>query len=167
MNQETTRTPTPVRQFTILLSATRRGARLARLLAGEQLRAWGLPFEAAEQIVAELASNAALHGYVPGRSFRLALRLTEAATLRIEVTDARADRSTPVDVELPPAYAESGRGLFLVAALSDRWGTELGSPPCKTIWAEIATSTPTCPTPAAPSRPDPLQSQKGAARSTQ
>ncbi|MFE6162692.1 ATP-binding protein [Streptomyces sp. NPDC056486] len=137
MNQETIRTPIPVHQFTILLSATRRGARLARLLAGEQLRSWGLPFEAAEQIVAELASNAALHGHVPGRSFRLALRLTEAATLRIEVTDARADRSPPADAQLPPADAESGRGLLLVAALSDRWGTKLGSPLCKTIWAEI------------------------------
>ncbi|TGA89429.1 ATP-binding protein, partial [Streptomyces sp. MZ04] len=92
VNQETTRTATPTRQFTILLSATRRGARLARLLAAEQLRTWGLPFETAEQIVAELASNAALHGHVPGRSFRLALTLTETATLRIEVTDARTDR---------------------------------------------------------------------------
>lgn len=142
MNQETTRTPTPVRQFTILLSATRRGARLARLLAGEQLRAWELPFEEAEQVVAELASNAALHGHVPGRSFRLALTLTAAATLRIEVTDARADRSPPAAAHLPPAYAESGRGLLLVAALSDRWGVETSSPPCKTVWAEIDTSTP-------------------------
>ncbi|MGW6026659.1 ATP-binding protein [Streptomyces sp. NPDC055099] len=142
MNQETARTSTPVRQFTILLSATRRGARLARLLTGEQLRAQGLPFEAAEQIVAELASNAALHGHVPGRSFRLTLTLTGAATLRIEVTDARADRSPPADVQLPPVYAESGRGLFLVAALSDRWGTEHGSPLCKTVWAEIDVSDP-------------------------
>ncbi|MEU6678243.1 ATP-binding protein [Streptomyces sp. NPDC046925] len=130
-------------QFTILLSATRRGARLARLLTGEQLRAQGLPFEAAEQIVAELASNAALHGHVPGRSFRLTLKLNEAAaTLRIEVTDARADRSPPADVQLPPACAESGRGLFLVAALADRWGTERSSPLCKTVWAEIDVSAP-------------------------
>ncbi|MFF1696698.1 ATP-binding protein [Streptomyces sp. NPDC058257] len=142
MNHETTRTPIPVHQFTILLSATRRGARLARLLAGEQLRAWALPFEAAEQIVAELASNAALHGHVPGRSFRLALTLTEAATLRIEVTDARADRRPPGAAQLPPVYAESGRGLLLVAALSDRWGTESGSTSCKTVWAEIDMSTP-------------------------
>ncbi|MFC8130031.1 ATP-binding protein [Streptomyces sp. NPDC057302] len=142
MNQETIRTSIPVRQFTVLLSATRRGARLARLLAGEQLRSWELPFEAAEQIVAELASNAALHGHVPGRSFRLALRITEAATLRIEVTDARADSTPPACGQLPPTYAESGRGLLLVAALSDRWGTKLGPDPCKTVWAEIDASTP-------------------------
>ncbi|MCX4665202.1 ATP-binding protein [Streptomyces sp. NBC_01381] len=137
MNQETTRAQTPVRQFTILLSATRRGARLARLLAGEQLRTWGLPFETAEQIVAELANNAALHGHVPGRSFRLALTLTETDTLRIEVTDALADRLPPGRPQLPPLEVESGRGLILVAALCDRWGTELSPAPCKTIWAEI------------------------------
>ncbi|MEU6763641.1 ATP-binding protein [Streptomyces sp. NPDC046853] len=142
MNQETTRTSIPVHQFTILLSATRRGARLARLLTGEQLRSQGLPFEAAEQIVAELASNAALHGQVPGRSFRLTLKVTEAATLRIEVTDARVDRSPPADIQLPPACAESGRGLFLVAALADRWGTERSSPLCKTVWSEINVSAP-------------------------
>ncbi|MFE0133496.1 ATP-binding protein [Streptomyces sp. NPDC059037] len=145
MNQESVRTrttQTPVRQFTILLSATRRGARLARLLAGEQLRAWGLPFETAEQIVAELASNAELHGHVPGRSFRLALTLTETATLRIEVTDARADRHPPAEPQPPSPEAESGRGLLLVAALSDRWGTDLRPAPCKTIWAEIGTTPP-------------------------
>lgn len=139
VNQETvrTRTQTPVRQFTILLSATRRGARLARLLTAEQLRGWGLPFETAEQIVAELASNAALHGHVPGRSFRLSLTLTETATLRIEVTDARADSRPPEHPHLPPTDAESGRGLLLVTALSDRWGTDLSPAPCKSVWAEI------------------------------
>lgn len=150
VNQETIRlgAPTPVRQFTILLSATRRGARLARLLTGEQLRTWGLPFEAPEQIVAELANNAALHGHAPGRSFRLSLTLTETNTLRIEVTDARADRHPPAEPELAAYDAESGRGMLLVAALADRWGTELGPPPCKTVWAEIADAP--CPT----TRPD-------------
>ncbi|MFI6380444.1 ATP-binding protein [Streptomyces sp. NPDC050658] len=146
MNQESVRPRTthpPACQFTILLSATRRGARLARLLAVDQLRSWGLPFETAEQIVAELANNAALHGHVPGRSFRLGLSLSEAATLRIEVTDPRADRCPPDEPQPPAADAESGRGLLLVAALSDRWGTELGPTPCKTIWAEVDLSTPT------------------------
>ncbi|MGW0535715.1 ATP-binding protein [Streptomyces sp. NPDC003032] len=137
MNQEITRAPAPVHQFTVLLSATRRGARLARLLVGDQLRTWGRPYEAAEQIVAELASNAALHGAVPGRSFRLALTLSETDTLRIEVTDARADRHPPSAARLPAADAESGRGLFLVEALSSRWGTSEGPAPCKTVWAEL------------------------------
>ncbi|MEU6992417.1 ATP-binding protein [Streptomyces sp. NPDC046465] len=148
MNQETTRaqTPTPVHQFTILLSATRRGARLARLLTREQLHSWEHPFESAEQIVAELANNAVLHGHVPGRSFRLVLTLIAANTLRVEVTDARADRSPPLHPRRPSPEAESGRGLLLVEALAARWGTDLGTlplSPCKTIWAEI--DAPPCP----------------------
>ncbi|MEV0252719.1 ATP-binding protein [Streptomyces sp. NPDC050732] len=143
MNQETTRaqTPTPVHQFTILLSATRRGARLARLLTREQLHSWERPSEDAEQIVAELANNAVLHGHVPGRSFRLGLTIIAPDTLRIEVTDARADRSPPLHPRRPSSEEESGRGLLLVETLADRWGTDLGTPafgPCKTIWAELA-----------------------------
>ncbi|WP_420713400.1 ATP-binding protein, partial [Streptomyces sp. NRRL WC-3549] len=66
----------PTRTFSQLLSSTRRGARLARLLAGTELRSWGAPqdlTERAELVVAELASNAVLHGLVPGRCFRLTL----------------------------------------------------------------------------------------------
>ncbi|MFF3646169.1 ATP-binding protein [Streptomyces sp. NPDC002564] len=137
MNQESTRAPhpAPVRQFAVLLSATRRGARLARLLTREQLHSWGRPFESAEQIVAELANNAVLHGHVPGRSFRLALTIGGTDTLRIEVTDARAER-TP-HPRAPAPDAESGRGLLLVAAYADRWGTDTASPPGKTVWAEL------------------------------
>ncbi|MER6969106.1 ATP-binding protein, partial [Streptomyces halstedii] len=47
-----------VRNSSVLLSPTPRGARLARLLATEQLRAWGLPLDRAPQVVAELAANA-------------------------------------------------------------------------------------------------------------
>ncbi|WP_030794504.1 ATP-binding protein [Streptomyces sp. NRRL S-920] len=142
MNQETAgvHTPSPTHQFTVLLSATRRGAGLARLLAREQLRSWGRPYEAAEHIVAELASNAVLHGHVPGRSFRLVLTVSATDTLRIEVSDTRADRSPPLHPRRPSSEEESGRGLLLVEALADRWGTDLRPPsygPCKTIWAEL------------------------------
>lgn len=50
-------------------------------------------FEAAEQVVAELAANAVLHGRVPGRDFRLRLTLRTDGALRIEVTDARGTGS--------------------------------------------------------------------------
>ncbi|MEU8915869.1 ATP-binding protein [Streptomyces nigrescens] len=125
-------------QFAIQLSATRRGARLARLLATEQLRSWGLPLDAAAHVVGELAANAALHGRVPGRDFRLMLTV-HGATLRIGVTDARAEQ-LPVPVE-QTADGTSGRGLLLVEALADRWGVLPGPVPCKTVWAEIDLST--------------------------
>ncbi|MFF8973165.1 ATP-binding protein [Streptomyces sp. NPDC014995] len=122
------------RNFTVLLSPTPRGARLARLLATEQLRDWGLPLDAAPQIVAELAANAATHGRVPGRDFRLTLYVI-ADTLRIEVTDTRGDRLPRLG--RPGPGSASGRGLLLVDALADRWGVVPDPFPRKTVWAEV------------------------------
>ncbi|WP_395574311.1 ATP-binding protein [Streptomyces sp. BK79] len=123
--------------FVVQLSATRRGARLARLLAERQLDDWGVPPGEAVQIVAELAANAVLHGRVPGRDFRLALRMLPGGTLRIEVTDARGDR-VPRLPDPAPEGAETGRGLCLVAAYADRWGVDEGPAPAKTVWAEVS-----------------------------
>jgi anti-sigma regulatory factor (Ser/Thr protein kinase) len=120
--------------FTVLLSSTPRGARLARLLAAEQLRSWGLPADPATHIVAELATNAATHGRLPGRSFRLTLYVV-GRTLRIEVTDTRGDRLP--GLQAPDALAESGRGLLVVDALADRWDVTEGRFPRKTVWAEL------------------------------
>ncbi|WP_370414344.1 ATP-binding protein [Streptomyces fradiae] len=130
MNQEPTQLVASVRQFGIQLSATPRGARLARLLAVEQLRSWGLDHltEPAAQIVAELAANAVTHGRVPGRDFRLGLFVL-TGTLRVEVTDTRGDR-------LPVAAA--GCGLRIVEGLAREWGVRLGPVPRKTVWAELA-----------------------------
>ncbi len=88
-----TQAPPLARHFAVQLSATRRGARLARLLTERQLDAWGEPYDEAAQVVAELASNAVRHGRVPGRDFRLRLTLRAGRTLRVEVTDARGDGS--------------------------------------------------------------------------
>ncbi|MFE6918958.1 ATP-binding protein [Streptomyces rubiginosohelvolus] len=135
MNRKITQPRARAGQFAVQLSATRRGARLARLLATEQLRSWGLPLEDASLVIGELATNAALHGYVPGRDFRILLSVY-GDTLRIEVSDARGER-LPV-VGQPSPTAEGGRGLLLVEALSVRWGTEHGPFPRKTVWAEVA-----------------------------
>ncbi|GHI06860.1 ATP-binding protein [Streptomyces cellostaticus] len=131
MNQEIS---TPVPNLTVQLSPTPRGARLARLLATEQLRTWGFPLDPAALIIAELAANAATHGRVAGRDFRLTLYVV-ADTLRIEVTDTRGDQLPRS--EHPTSDADSGRGLLLVDALADRWGTTPGLTPRKTVWAEV------------------------------
>ncbi|WP_406184176.1 ATP-binding protein [Streptomyces sp. NBC_01006] len=115
--------------FHVQLSATPRGARLGRVLAAEQLRAWGLPLEVPAQIIAELATNAVTHGRVPGRDFKLALTITPD-TLLIEVTDTRGDRI--------PEIRDTGRGLVLVEALADRWGVREGPAPSKVVWAEVS-----------------------------
>ncbi|WP_405880320.1 ATP-binding protein [Streptomyces sp. NBC_01384] len=138
MNQEkSTQLHSPTRHFGVLLSPTPRGARLARLLAMEWLRTWDLPhgvMHPAEHVVAELAANAATHGRLPGRDFRLALHAT-TDVLRIEVTDTRGD---DLPSRQPPSTdAVSGRGLLLVEAFADRWGVVLGPVPRKTVWAEL------------------------------
>ncbi|WP_406394498.1 ATP-binding protein [Streptomyces sp. NBC_00882] len=143
MNQETA-TPgaqceTRIRNFSVQLSPTPRGARLARLLATEQLRSWSLPLDPAAHIVAELASNAVTHSRIPGRDFRLTLYVV-ATTLRIEVTDTRGD-CLP-QLQHPAPDVESGRGLVLVDALADRWGTAPGPYPRKTVWAQLEVGPP-------------------------
>ena len=137
MSQEITRTEhsAPTRQFTVLLSPTRRGARLARLLTTAHLSDWGLPTESAAHIVSELAANATVHGRVPGRDFRLSLAVHDDELLRIAVTDTRGER-LPLPAS-PADYAESGRGLLIVEALADRWGVDVGPVPRKTVWAEL------------------------------
>ncbi|MFC7883769.1 ATP-binding protein [Streptomyces sp. NPDC057376] len=139
MNQKSAELSTFVRNFSVQLSPTPRGARLARLLATEQLRAWGLPLDPARQLVAELASNAAAHGRVPGRDFRLTLYVV-GATLRIEVTDTRGEELPRP--QTPALDAETGRGLLLVEALAHRWGVTEERFPRKTVWAELPCTPP-------------------------
>ncbi|RPK93036.1 ATP-binding protein [Streptomyces sp. ADI98-10] len=141
MNQEIVRTqhPSPTWTFSVLLSPTRRGARLARLLTVAHLGAWGFPSESAAHIVGELAANASVHGRVQGRDFQLSL-VVSGRTLRIEVTDTRGDSVPPGPgaVKAPEDdYAENGRGLLIVEALADHWGVVPGPVPRKTVWAEL------------------------------
>ncbi|MET7692183.1 ATP-binding protein [Streptomyces sp. NPDC005483] len=129
---------TPTDELTQRLSATPRGARLARRLTATQLTAWGHPHDSdvndtAQHLVAELAANAVTHGRVPGRDFELRLLLLPENTLRIEVSDARGDRRLRF---VRDTDGEHGRGLILVTLLADTWGVterDVG----KTVWAEI------------------------------
>ncbi|MFJ8779374.1 ATP-binding protein [Streptomyces sp. NPDC102476] len=129
-----------VRTFTQRLSATPRGARLARHLALNQLHDWGIPYDspaadAVAVIVAELAANAVTHGRVPGRDFELRLSLV-TGSVRVEVTDTRGE--LPAAVRPPAPLDDGGRGLLLVEALADRWEVlDREPPPGKTVRAEV------------------------------
>ncbi|MFJ9429304.1 ATP-binding protein [Streptomyces sp. NPDC101490] len=131
MNSETS---TPIGEFTLRLSGTRRGARLARLFAVHQLDDWGVRGQAAEAValvVAELASNAARHGKVAGRDFEVRM-WHHGDHVRVEVSDARGERRPLPSTE----QGEGGYGLLLVGALSTAWGTRdraVG----KTVWAVV------------------------------
>ncbi|MFI6204914.1 ATP-binding protein [Streptomyces sp. NPDC051041] len=145
--------PVTVRVFTQRLSATPRGARLARHLAVRELHTWGVPYgtDASDRIaviVAELAANAVTHGRVPGRDFELTLTLLTAgagARVRAEVTDTRTELRPPVPgaVRPPRPLDEHGRGLPLVDALADRWAVVDREPPGKTVRAEVDLAWPT------------------------
>jgi anti-sigma regulatory factor (Ser/Thr protein kinase) len=134
----------PVTTFSQQFSSTRRGAHLARVATTHQLTAWGWPRDSetsrnAALLTAELAANAARHGRLPGRDFKLRLSVVPSpAVLRIEVSDSRGEKP-PVPAELgePAPDAESGRGLLLVEALASRWGTEPRHPSGKTVWVEL------------------------------
>lgn len=137
--------PLPSTRFSQQLSATRRGARLARLLAVQQLVDWGWardsePAHTAALLVAELAANAVTHGRVPGRDFLLTLVVIHPEAgrtiLRIEVADCRGERA-PTPVARPCPTDEHGRGLVLLDALASRWGVTPRSPSGKTVWAEL------------------------------
>ncbi|MFZ3496010.1 SpoIIE family protein phosphatase [Streptomyces sp. 5.8] len=102
----------------------------ARRNATDQLTVWGLD-EAAfvtELVVSELVTNAIRYGEQP-----VQLRLIhEGTTLICEVSDAS---STAPHMRRARIFDEGGRGLLLVAQLTQRWGTRhtlFG----KTIWAE-------------------------------
>ncbi|MER7495441.1 ATP-binding protein [Streptomyces pharetrae] len=134
--------PVTVRVFTQRLSATPRGARLARRLAVGQLADWGVPYgsdtsDTVAAVVAELAANAVTHGRVPGRDFELRLSLAPGC-VRIEVTDTHTGPRPPGpgDVRPPQTLTETGRGLVLVEALADRWEV-LDRVPGKTVRAEV------------------------------
>jgi anti-sigma regulatory factor (Ser/Thr protein kinase) len=67
-------------------------------------------------LVSELAMNAVEHARTP---FEVTAEVI-GRTLRVEVTDS--DDGTAEAQQLPPVSSLHGRGLFIVARLSDAWG---------------------------------------------
>ncbi|MGW0769703.1 ATP-binding protein [Streptomyces sp. NPDC002676] len=106
----------------------------ARRFTEWSLEYWGLgAWQRAADLslcVSELATNALLHGVPPGRGFLLRLRY-DGDLVRAEVHDSGP--GTPLIAEEPD---EGGRGLLLVAALSDKWGVGERDPG-KTVWCEF------------------------------
>lgn len=101
----------------------------ARAMATRQLAAWGLEDLAitTELVVSELVTNAIRHAAGPIR-----LRLIRQSVLICEVFDAS---NTSPRLRHARTTDEGGRGLFLVAQLTRRWGTRY-IPGGKLIWAE-------------------------------
>ncbi|MFD5514081.1 ATP-binding protein [Streptomyces sp. NPDC127051] len=120
-----------------------------RVFVLETLRCWGLESRVDDVCVSasELASNAVLHT-PPGRiPMRVRLSLS-GGIIRLEVHDRCA--SLPQSVEAL-GDDESGRGLLVVDALSDKWGVDLARYSVgKSVWAEFSLSEGLAATPGEP-----------------
>ncbi|MEU0397105.1 SpoIIE family protein phosphatase [Streptomyces sp. NPDC006208] len=141
---ETLATQAPADDVTLLLARTRglepaqvaswelphepSAVRVARQAAARQLSEWGLGHlvTSVKLIVSELVTNAIRYGGGPIR-----LRLIQHQVLTCEVSDSSTNHPRPRH----PHIDENGRGLFLVAQLSRRWGSRSGADG-KVVWAE-------------------------------
>jgi len=100
-----------------------------RASVARQLARWGLDDMAfaTELILSELVTNAIRYGSGP-----IQVRMLRDRSLICEVFDGS---STSPHLRYAATTDEGGRGLFLVAQLSERWGTRY-TPAGKVIWAE-------------------------------
>jgi len=108
------------------------------------LTGWQLPdlVDDATTIAAELVANAVTHALRPAASAPLPPR--PSAWIALVRTDravvcAVADPSPALPAMAEPEpFAESGRGLHIVAELSETWGHSPPEAAGKTVWARLA-----------------------------
>jgi anti-sigma regulatory factor (Ser/Thr protein kinase) len=116
------------------LAAAPYAARDARRAAREVLTAWAVPegyVDDALLVVSELVANAVRHAHTVST---LELELSDGGRrLRVALADGS---STAPRLRHAHYSAEDGRGMGILAALSDRWGIELhvGG---KRVWWEV------------------------------
>ena len=125
-----TRAFPPDRRASWPLDSSPAAVAVARRRTREQLAAWGLDGETADDtqlIVSELVTNAVRYGTAP-----IGLRLIHDRTLTCEVRDAG---SASPHLRHAGVVEEGGRGLFITAQLAQAWGTRYTASG-KTIWTE-------------------------------
>ncbi|GGN27033.1 SpoIIE family protein phosphatase [Streptomyces fuscichromogenes] len=137
-----THTLNPAQAACWTLPGDQTAARRARHLAARQLAEWGLEGleDPTKLIVSELVTNAVRHGSGP-----IGLRLIRHQVLTCEVFD-----TSTCSPRLRSARTsdENGRGLFLIAQLSRRWGCR-SVPGGKVVWAEEELAPASAPAPVA------------------
>jgi anti-sigma regulatory factor (Ser/Thr protein kinase) len=86
-------------------------------------------------VVSELVTNAVVHaGLAPQDAVRLRVTLQQRC-VRVEVRDGgRGYDPVPYEASNPPTAG--GRGLMIVADVSDAWGVERHADGC-TVWCEV------------------------------
>jgi anti-sigma regulatory factor (Ser/Thr protein kinase) len=119
-------------RWSIRLAAGEAGLAIARRFAVRATMAagWDDHVDDMALLTGELATNAVLHGERP-----IAVTVeAEGGRLRVEVEDAGS--ALPLELDLGPEI-EHGRGLAIVAAVADQWGTERVAGNGKVVWAEL------------------------------
>lgn len=125
------------------LGALPTAAPCARLHAKHLFWEWGLEAiaDTAELLVSELVTNGVKAAQAMEQRPPVWLRLsTNNIQLLIEAWDGNTWPPNPRELEdgLPALEDEGGRGLFLVAMLSDRWNWYLTREPSgKVVWCEL------------------------------
>lgn len=115
------------RRSSLLLGALPSAVPCARLHARQVLWEWGLSevAETSELLLSELVTNAVQAARATINDLPVNVRLSaNRDRLLIEVRDSNVQPPVPRVLEngFPEVDAESGRGLFLVETLSERWG---------------------------------------------
>jgi hypothetical protein len=126
-------------EYTLFLTADVLSIRLPRKMVEWALENWGLAHvaEKAALVMSELSTNVV--NETPGRAFWTRATLREDGIF-LEVWD-QSPRLPPECPELPDSADEGGRGLYVIAALSLKYGVE-EHPPAqgggKIVWALIS-----------------------------
>ena len=139
----------PLQTATCVLSGHARSVRAARDFTVATLRRWCTAHSIQDitVVVSELVTNALRHA-LPGYGGARPRRTIRVGLLQLKpcLLCAVADPSTAAPVIRPPGpLGETGRGLHIICALSDRWGyatTDTG----KVVWA-MFTAWPPAPAP--------------------
>jgi anti-sigma regulatory factor (Ser/Thr protein kinase) len=96
--------------------------------------------ETLELLVSELVTNSVRHAGLPPGA-RLQLDIThEAGRVRLAVRDGGTGFD-PSQLREADPLACDGRGIAIVAALSDAWGVECDAEGC-TVWCEVIVEAP-------------------------
>ena len=124
-----------LRRRRVPLPAGPPAASTARAEVLAAVSAWHVPVDphVAALLTSELVTNAIQHEDDPG--VMLAIKSC-SGQLRVDVYDTSHAMPAPTN---PPADAESGRGLILVAALADEWGY-YGTPEGKAVYFSLGFS---------------------------
>lgn len=129
--------PSPVKaEAAMRLTAEPARFAAVRKAVREQLSAWGRDdlADAAVLCATEILANVHRHVGTPECELTLDRLPGPGEGVRLAVSDGSPVLPEP---EAPHWSAERGRGLFLLAAMAHRWGTELTPEGGKQVWAVL------------------------------